>query len=88
MRDGPMSAQEIQEYGQQIAYENAIAAEGERRHYREKELDMFFDWYFNSLDDLIRRDPSDAYEQFHEMRLGLGLTENECDSEKALYLER
>ena len=88
MRDEPMSPQEMEAYGQEVAYENAMAAEGERRYYRERELDMFFGWYYNDLDSIIRRDPSDAYEQFHERRLGLGLTEEECETEKTAYLQR
>lgn len=65
-----------------------ISHEEMEAYYRQRELDMFFEWYFNKLDDLIRKDPSEAYEAFHERRLGLGLSEEQCDAEKVLYLAR
>jgi len=66
----------------------AKEADCERAYYRERELDLFFDWYFTRLDDIIRRDPSEAYEAFHERRLAIGLSEEQCETEKALYLAR
>ena len=88
MRDEPMSPQEVADYAAEIAIDNWKFEQAERAYYRERELDMFFGWYYNDLDSIIRRDPSDAYEQFHERRLGLGLTEEECETEKTAYLQR
>ncbi len=88
MRDEPMTAEEWTAYGEQIAYENHVAEEAERRYYRDRSLDLFFEWVDTKLDSLIRRDPSEAYEAFHERRLALGLTEEQEKAERVRYEER
>ena len=80
--------QQEQDYAADIALDNWKADQCERAYYRERELDLFFDWYFTRLDDIIRRDPSEAYEAFHERRLAVGLTEDQVAVERTRYFER
>jgi hypothetical protein len=80
--------QEEQDYAAQVFLDDYYSAQAERQHYRERELDMFFDWYTNHLDSLIRRDPSEAYEAFHERRLAVGIPEPQFEEEKAKYFAR
>lgn len=88
MRDEPMTVAEWEAYGEEIAYENHIAEEAERRYYRDRSLDLFFEWCDTQLDSIIRRDPSEAYEAFHERRLAVGLTEEQEKAERVRYTER
>lgn len=68
--------------------DRSLAEESERRYYRQRALDQFFEWERDELDDLIIRDPSEAYEAFHERRLALNLSEDEVAEERKAFILR
>jgi len=88
MRDEPITLEAYEAEAAQAAFDNWKADESERRYYRQRELDLFFEWERDELDDLIRRDPSEAYEAFHERRLALGLTEDQLKAERGAFIAR
>lgn len=88
MRDEPMTLEAIEAEAAQAAFDNWKANESERRYYRQRSIDQFFEWERDELDWWIYRDPSGAHELWNERRLAVGLSEDAVAVERAAWISR